>query len=93
MKPKKNTKLKSSDLSKPEKVILDRHRQKITAEEAMQFLENIRTMTSEINQPTVAISLRVPKNILTAVKLKAKADGKKYQSLIIEYIRNQVRSK
>lgn len=93
MKPKKNTKLNSSDLSKPEKMSLDKHRQKITAEEALQFLENIRTMTREIDQPTVAISLRIPKNILVAVKLKAKADGKKYQSLIIEYIRKQVRSK
>ena len=66
---------------------------KITPEEALQFLESIRTMTREVDEPTVAISLRVPKNILTAVKLKAKADGKKYQSLIIEYIRKQVRSK
>lgn len=44
-------------------------------------------MSSQIDEPTVAISLRVPENILRSIKLKAKADGKKYQSLMIEYLR------
>jgi len=34
-------------------------------------------MSSQIDEPTVAISLRVPGNILQAIKLRAKADGKK----------------
>lgn len=44
-------------------------------------------MSSQIDEPTVAISLRVPENILRSLKLKAKAEGKKYQSLMIEYLR------
>ncbi len=64
---------------------------KITPEEAVQFLESIRIMSNEIDKPTVAISLRVPANILKTLKLKAKADGKKYQSLIIDYIRKGLR--
>ncbi len=63
----------------------------ITPLQAIQFLEDIRTLQNEMDEPTVAISLRVPGNILRALKLKAKADGKKYQSLIIEYLRQALR--
>jgi predicted DNA binding CopG/RHH family protein len=59
----------------------------ITPEEALRFLEDIRTLQSDIDEPTISISLRVPGNILRALRLRAKADGKKYQSLMIEYLR------
>jgi len=59
-------------------------------EDALQFLEDIRVMSSQIDEPTIAISIRVPGNILQAIKLKAKADGKKYQSLIIELLRKSL---
>ena len=59
----------------------------ITPLQAVQFLEDMRVMASQVDAPTVAISLRVPENILRALKLKARADGKKYQSLMIEYFR------
>jgi predicted DNA binding CopG/RHH family protein len=60
---------------------------RISAEEALRFLEEMRLMSSNIDEPTVAISLRVPGNVLRSIKLKAKADGRKYQSLMIEYLR------
>lgn len=63
----------------------------ISPEEAVRFLEDIRLFSGDVDEPTVAISLRVPGNILRSLKLKAKADGKRYQSLIIEYIRNGLR--
>ena len=63
----------------------------ISPEDAIQFLENIRIMSSEVDEPTIAISLRIPGNILRTLKLKAKADGKKYQSLIVELLRNGIR--
>ena len=50
-------------------------------------------MTSEKDEATVAISLRVPENILRSVKLKAKSEGKKYQSLIIQYVRQGLKTK
>ncbi len=59
----------------------------LSPEEAVRFLEDIRVMSSQIDEPTVAISLRVPENILRSLKIKAKAEGKKYQSLMIEYLR------
>ena len=61
---------------------------KISPEEALEFLDGIRKMTSEIDEPTVAISLRIPANLLRALKIKAKSEGKKYQSLLVAYIRS-----
>ncbi len=66
---------------------------KIKPEDAVQFLEDIRTMASEKDERTVAISLRVPGNILRAIKFKAKAEKTKYQSLMIEYLRNGLRQR
>lgn len=60
---------------------------KVAPEDAIRFLDDMRKMSVNIDEPTVAISLRVPGNILRSLKLKAKADGKKYQSLIVEYLR------
>lgn len=37
-------------------------------------------------------ALRFLEDILRSVKLKAKADGKKYQSLIVEYLRKGLRA-
>jgi len=64
---------------------------KISPEEAVRFLDDMRKMSSEVDEPTVAISLRVPGNVLRSIKLKAKADGKKYQSVMIEYLRKGLR--
>jgi predicted DNA binding CopG/RHH family protein len=55
--------------------------------QAVQFLEDIRKLSTNINEATVPISLRVPANLLRALKTRAKIDGKAYQSLIISYIR------
>lgn len=63
----------------------------LSPEEAIRFLEDIRLLVSDRDEPTVAISLRIPQNILRAIKLKAKADGKKYQSLMIDYLRKGLR--
>ena len=72
---------------------LEKKSARITPEEAVRFLEDIRTMASDVDEPTVAISLRIPANILRAIKLKAKADGQKYQSLIVAYLRNSLKQK
>lgn len=74
---------------KPEK----KRSKHISTEEAVQFLEDIRRLDEDIDEPTKAISLRVPGNILRAIKLKAKADGRKYQSLMIAYFRRGLRDR
>jgi len=65
----------------------------ISPEKALQFLEDIRQLQEDKRESTQLISIRIPGNILRAIKLKAKADGKKYQSLIVEYIQKGLQSK
>ncbi len=65
----------------------------IKPEEALRFLEDMRTLMSQIDEPTVAISIRVPRNLLKALKFIAKRDGKKYQSLMIEFLRQSLQTK
>ncbi len=65
----------------------------VSPEEALQFLEAMRTLGSEMDEPTQAISIRVPANILRAIRLRARTEGKKYQSLIVEYLRKGLGSK
>lgn len=62
-------------------------------EEALRFLEDIQMMSAHLDEPTVAISLRVPANILRSLKLKAKIENSKYQSIIIKYIRQGLSKK
>ncbi|PWU21427.1 MAG: hypothetical protein C5B49_02655 [Bdellovibrio sp.] len=62
-------------------------------EEAVRFLDDLRTLSGQIDEPTIAISLRVPANVLRAVKSKARLNGQKYQSLIVRYIRRGLQEK
>ena len=63
----------------------------ISPEEALAFIDSYQKMLAEIDEPTQLISLRVPANILRALKTTAKLEGKKYQSMIIEMIREGLR--
>lgn len=59
----------------------------VTIEEGLKFIDSFQKMLVQQDEKTVPISLRVPQNILTSVKFKAASQNKKYQSLLIEYIR------
>jgi predicted DNA binding CopG/RHH family protein len=83
---KKKRKLKSKSKNSTSKVKATSESE-IKPEDAIQFLEDIRNMSSHVDEPSVAISIRIPGNILRSLKLKAKAEGKKYQSLMIDYVR------
>lgn len=63
----------------------------ITPLQAVQFLESMRKLAEEKDEPTVMISLRIPGNILKILKNKAKLENKKYQSLLIEILRKGLR--
>jgi predicted DNA binding CopG/RHH family protein len=63
----------------------------ITPTEAIQFLDSFQKMMAAKDEPTVPISIRIPKNILTALKIKAKNNNQKYQSLIVEYLRRGIK--
>ncbi len=70
-----------------------RNKATIRPEEAIRFLDDLRKIQNQIDEPTVAISLRIPNNILRAIKMKAKTEGKKYQSLIVEFLRRSIQEK
>ncbi len=65
----------------------------LSPEQAVRFLEDMRLLISEKDEKTRLISLRVPENLLRAVKTQARSEGKKYQSLLIEFVRRGLRSK
>lgn len=65
-------------------------KQKISPEEAVEFLDSFRKMMAEKDEPTQAISIRIPANILRVIKTRAKMENKKYQSLIVEYLRKSL---
>lgn len=62
-------------------------RQSLSPEEAVQFLHDFQNLTAQIDEPTVLISLRIPANLLRNLKTVAKIENKKYQSMIINFIR------
>lgn len=60
---------------------------KISPEEAVDFIDSFNKMLHDKDEPTEAISLRIPANLLRALKTTAKMRETKYQSLIVSYIR------
>lgn len=60
---------------------------RIAPEEALKFLENMRTLNKKIDGPKKPISIRIPENILEAIKIKANLENRKYQNLIVDIVR------
>lgn len=63
------------------------HKEK-SIENGLQFIESFQKLMADKDDLTIPISVRIPKNILVALKFKAKSQNKKYQSLMLELIRN-----
>jgi predicted DNA binding CopG/RHH family protein len=63
---------------------------RLTSDQIARFLEDFRKTAAGVDQKTVAISIRIPKNILNAVKAHAKQKNTKYQPLIIQWIRDGI---
>lgn len=59
----------------------------ISPEEAVEFIESLQKLIQDKDDPTLAISVRIPANILRSLKVTAKLQGKKYQSLLVEYLK------
>jgi predicted DNA binding CopG/RHH family protein len=60
---------------------------KATPDQIWRFLEDYASLVQGRDEKTVAISIRVPKNILSAFKTRANLDGIKYQSQIVKLMR------
>lgn len=64
---------------------------KVSPEEAVAYIEAFNKMIHDKDEATVAISLRIPGNLLQALKTTAKLRGVKYQSLLVNFIRQGLR--
>ena len=62
----------------------------LTVEQAMRFLDDARTLYRDVDEPTCAISVRVPANVLRSFKTKAGIEGRKYQSVIVALMRKWI---
>lgn len=67
------------------------HIERVSAEQALEFIDAFQKMMADRDEPTKLISLRVPENILRAMKTKAKFEQKKYQTLMIQAFRDFLR--
>lgn len=63
---------------------------RLTTEQTLQFIEDYKKVVFESSQDTSsqAISLRVPKSLLSAFKTHCQANGISYQKKIKELMRN-----
>ncbi len=59
----------------------------LTPEQALEFLESFRKLQAGLDEPTKAISLRVPGNILNAYKNLAISQNMPYQRMMIQALR------
>lgn len=60
---------------------------RVSPEAAMDFLESFRKMQAGLDEPTKAISLRVPANVLRAYKFIAASEKRSYQTMMNQALR------
>ncbi len=56
-------------------------------EKGLLFIDSFQKMLFDKDEKTVAISVRIPANVLRALKYRAEQKKQKYQSLLIDYLR------
>jgi len=66
---------------------IEKNQHTINPEQAIEFLESMRTLHEDKDEKTELISIRIPQNLLKALKLKSSVENRKYQSIIVNYIR------
>ena len=52
----------------------------------LMFLEEMRLLNQKTQGPKKLISIRIPENLISALKKKAELENKKYQNLIVQAI-------
>ena len=64
----------------------------VSIEEGLDFIASFQKMLADQDETTVAISLRIPKNLLHLLKSKADSKNTKYQTLLVEYVRRGLKA-
>lgn len=63
---------------------------KLSPEQTIEFLDDYAKLLHNIDKKTKLISLRVPENILSLFKTRAKLSNQKYQTLIVSLMRKWI---
>lgn len=56
--------------------------------EALQFLEDLRLLSTKVEGPKKMISIRLPEKIIDSLKIKAASKNMRYQTLIVMVLRD-----
>lgn len=72
---------------KPKTLQFHKDSDQLTALQALKFLDDFRQVVYGQESKTKLISLRVPENLLASFKVKAKQQDRKYQSVIVQLMR------
>lgn len=59
----------------------------VDLDSVLQFIEDFRKLSQNLDEERILISLRVPTNVLCLFRSKAELEGKKYQSVIVQLMR------
>jgi predicted DNA binding CopG/RHH family protein len=65
--------------------------ERLTPEQTLLFLSDFAHIAYDRDEKTEPISLRVPRNVLNVFKILAKERGHKYQSVIVQLMRNWIK--
>lgn len=64
----------------------------MTPNQVMEFLDSFQQVVSGQDQKTKLISMRVPENVLETFKVIAKNKNQKYQSVIVQLMRDWIKN-
>ncbi|MDB5037564.1 MAG: hypothetical protein JWQ35_1092 [Bacteriovoracaceae bacterium] len=62
----------------------------LSKESILEFQDDFQKLASGRDEPTQAISIRIPENVLRSIKLIATLRNQRYQSLIVSVLRDFV---
>jgi hypothetical protein len=71
---------------------IHKKQKKLNPNQILEFLDNFQQVVHGKDKPTKLISLRVPENILESFKILTKEKNQKYQSVIVQLMRDWIKS-
>lgn len=71
---------------------IHKKQKKLTPNQVVEFLDNFQNVVHGKDKKTKLISLRVPENILESFKTLSKGKSQKYQSVIVQLMREWVKN-
>lgn len=70
---------------------IHKRQKKLTPNQVLEFLDDFQSVVHGRDKKTKLISIRVPENILESFKVLTKEKNQKYQSIIIQLMRDWIK--